>query len=260
MNGWVRIYRSLADHPIWTGQRFTAGQAWVDLIMLANFTDSRAFQGNKPILVRRGQVLTSQVALAARWGWNRKTVVSFLKALKADIMLDIETSRETDTGYTLITIRNYERFQVRAEEGADIQTSGGQDIRTDIERTSNGHLLRREEERGERVRTTPAAKKSNGKVPPGYQEAVDFWFAEFERTKGSKPQFDQAEGRCLKRLLAAHSLPQVKALITHMLTRTQLRHIRERHAYSLHSLLGSWNELWAEYRARALQEGEEIPA
>ncbi len=110
------------------------------------------------------------------------------------------------------------------------------------------------------MRTPHAARKSNGKAPAGYQEAVDFWFLEFERTKGARPQFDKAEGRCLKALLAAHSLPQVKALITHMLTRTQLRHIRERHAYSLHSLLGSWNELWAEFRARAVAEGEDIPA
>jgi hypothetical protein len=139
MSGWVAVHRRLADHPIWTGERFTRGQAWVDLILRAAWKDYTAFQGNRPIPVARGQVLTSQVKLAARWKWNRKTVRGFLEALKADIMVAIETSKETDTGYTLITICNYGPFQDMARAGADIENGFGPDIQTDIQRTSSGH-------------------------------------------------------------------------------------------------------------------------
>ena len=137
--GWVAVHRQLADHAVWTGERFTRGQAWVDLILLASYADHVAFQGNRPIPIKRGQVLTSQVKLAARWKWNRKTVRGFLEALKADMMADIQTSRETDTGYTLITLCNYGRFQDLARVGADIERDALSDIQTDIERTSNGH-------------------------------------------------------------------------------------------------------------------------
>lgn len=36
-SGWVKLYRKLMDNPIWLEERFTKGQAWVDLIMLSNF-------------------------------------------------------------------------------------------------------------------------------------------------------------------------------------------------------------------------------
>ena len=133
MNGWVRIYRRLVDHPLWLGHRFSPGQAWIDLILMANFLDSKALQGHRWIPVKRGQVLTSQVALSSRWQWNRKTVVRFLRVLKRDIMVDIETSKETDTGYTLITIRNYEHFQGQSDGVMDIQNDLVVDIGRDIE-------------------------------------------------------------------------------------------------------------------------------
>jgi hypothetical protein len=137
--GWVCIHRQLADHPVWTGQRFTRGQAWADLILLASYADHVAFQGNRPIEVKRGQLLTSQVKLAARWKWNRKTVRGFLEALKADMMVDIQTSKETDTGYTLITLCNYDRFQFITGGETDIEPDTGADIRAAFERTSSGH-------------------------------------------------------------------------------------------------------------------------
>ena len=264
MNGWVRIYRQLADHPLWTKERFTRGQAWVDLLLMANFTETTAVQGNRPIVVKRGQVLTSQVALAGRWRWDRKTVRVFLDALKAAMMLDIQTSKDTDTGYTIITLRNYEKFQSDVLEPLDIETDIPADIGLPIESPSSPHPIPTSEEgKKERREVKPrpvvpsdAAKRGNGKVPVGYQEAVAHWFGEFERTRGSKPQFDKAEGASLKRVLAAHPLEQVQGVMTHMLTRTRLRHIQEGHRYTLHSLAGSWNELWSECRRLAVEEGE----
>ncbi len=264
MNGWVRIYRQLADHSLWTTERFTRGQAWVDLILMANFTEATAFPGNRPLVVKRGQVLTSQVALARRWRWDRKTVRVFLHALKAAMMLDIQTSKETDTGYTLITLCNYEKFQSDTSEPLAIEKDVRLDIELPIQSPSNPHPIPTSEEGKKGRRATKlrpagasdAAKGGNGKVPTGYQDVVKHWFDEFQRTRGGNPQFDQAEGAGLKRLLAGHPLHDVKAVMTHMLTRTQLKHIRERHAYTVHSLVGSWNELWSEYRRRAAEEGE----
>ena len=36
MKGYVKIHRELLDNSIWTSEKFTRGQAWVDLILKAN--------------------------------------------------------------------------------------------------------------------------------------------------------------------------------------------------------------------------------
>ncbi len=130
---WVRLHRKLADHPMWTGERFTRGQAWVDLILQASYKDRIAVQGNTTRTVKRGQVLNSQVALAKRWGWNRETVRVFLRLLQSLNMIAIQTSKATDTGYTLITILNYELYQGGAHDPRSLRSAIGPAIGTSIQ-------------------------------------------------------------------------------------------------------------------------------
>ncbi len=137
--GWVRLHRKLADHPIWTREKFTKGQAWVDLILLASYADHIAFQSTKAVTVKRGQVLTSQVNLAKRWRWNRETVRTFLLLLKSTNMVAIETSKATDTGYTLITMLNYELYQGERLEPKILPSAIDSAIETSIEPASNQH-------------------------------------------------------------------------------------------------------------------------
>ncbi len=262
--GWIAVWRTLRHHQFWQQRRrFSKAEAWLDILMDASFVDHDMVIGNTIVPIKRGQAPISQREKAKVWGWARESVRQFMTLLVNLEMVVHEVVHGPDGGRTILTIRNYECHQSSLEYRYNHKP--GHELGRDLGRVPAAiqaiHNKGNKEREVVRARkTSPAAKTSNGKVPPGYQEAVDFWFREFERTKGAKPQFDKTEGVCLKRLLAAHSLPQVKALITHMLTRTQLRHIRERHAYSLHSLLGSWNELWAEYRARAVAEGEDVPA
>ena len=106
-SGWVKLYRKLMDNPIWLEERFTKGQAWVDLIMLSNF-ESRTivFDGEK-IVIERGQVFTSIVKLSKRWKWDRKTVSKYLVFLEKEGMI----KKESDNKKTVITIINYSNFQ-----------------------------------------------------------------------------------------------------------------------------------------------------
>ena len=46
---------------------------------------------------------------------------AFLKLTKGDEMLDFESSKEVDTGYTLITIRNYSKYQDSKSDAPDIE-------------------------------------------------------------------------------------------------------------------------------------------
>lgn len=123
MNGWIKLYRQLQDCPIWYGERFSKGQAWVDLLMLANHSDKKIMFNGEFITVQRGQYLTSMVKLSEKWKWNRKTVSSFLKLLENDNMI----TKVADNTKTLITIVNYGIYQSENESvGQPITQPNGQ--------------------------------------------------------------------------------------------------------------------------------------
>ncbi len=124
--GWIRLHRKIRDHWIWPrkgrGARYSHFEAWIDLLLSANHQMQKVNVGGRLVVVARGQFLTSQVHLAKRWRWNRETVSKFLKLLHSDEMADIEASRKTDSGYTLVTICNYEKYQGAVGSESSIQT------------------------------------------------------------------------------------------------------------------------------------------
>ena len=106
-SGWVKLYRKLMDNPIWLEERFTKGQAWVELIMLSNFESRMVVCDGEKIVIERGQVFTSIVKLSKRWKWDRKTVSKYLVFLEKEGMI----KKESDNKKTVITIINYSNFQ-----------------------------------------------------------------------------------------------------------------------------------------------------
>ena len=105
--GWIKLHRQLQECPIWYGERFSKGQAWVDLLLLANHRDKKIIFNGEMITIQRGQYLTSTVKLAEKWGWNRKTVSSYLNMLQKENMI----TKVSDNTRTLVTIENYEKYQ-----------------------------------------------------------------------------------------------------------------------------------------------------
>jgi hypothetical protein len=37
-NGWIKLHRKIVESPDWLSEPFTRGQAWVDLLLIANHT------------------------------------------------------------------------------------------------------------------------------------------------------------------------------------------------------------------------------
>ena len=83
------------DNELWLAERFTMGQAWVDLLLLANHADGSFWVRRIEVHVKRGEVAYSALTLAARWKWNRKTVARFLGMLKKRGMVDTRISNLT---------------------------------------------------------------------------------------------------------------------------------------------------------------------
>lgn len=105
--GWVSVYRSLVNHWLWQDKPFSKGQAWIDLILLANHKEGKILCAGKVVTAERGSVHRSILSLADRWGWSRKKVTSFLKLLESEGMVTTEST----THGTTITIVKYDIFQ-----------------------------------------------------------------------------------------------------------------------------------------------------
>ncbi|MCI8647896.1 MAG: hypothetical protein HFE76_14145 [Firmicutes bacterium] len=123
MKGFIKVYREICDNPLWNMKPFSKAQAWIDLLLLTNHTDSDILIGNTKLHVKRGQVFRAIHTLEERWGWSRKKVREFLKFLETEKMA---TAKGTAKG-TLIAIENWDLYQVRGPaKRPDKDTAQGQ--------------------------------------------------------------------------------------------------------------------------------------
>lgn len=75
--GWVPISRQLQDHWLWNDKPFSKGQAWIDLIMLANHEEVKKPYKNQITTFERGTVsLSYQSYLTVGGGADTKCVIS----------------------------------------------------------------------------------------------------------------------------------------------------------------------------------------
>lgn len=109
MVGWVKVHRELEEHWIWTEKPFSKGQAWIDLIMHAQFSEERKKISIKGKLygLKRGQQARSEQTLAKTWGWSRGKIRRFLTRLKDEQMI----VQHSDNKTSIITILNYDKYQ-----------------------------------------------------------------------------------------------------------------------------------------------------
>lgn len=106
-DGWFATHRSLLHHDLWLAEKFTRGQAWVDLIGLANHSGGMICVRGMDIPIKRGQVGWSEVSLAERWKWSRGKVRRYLDSLRKRKMVSQQTSNKT----SVVTVLNYDRYQ-----------------------------------------------------------------------------------------------------------------------------------------------------
>lgn len=115
-NSYFPLRKRIQQHWIWDDKPFAKGQAWIDLLMMANYADGEVLSKGAVIPVKRGQVFRTIKFLSDRWGWSDKKTLRFLKLLESQKMAICEG---TPHG-TCITIANYSFWN---DEGiqADIQ-------------------------------------------------------------------------------------------------------------------------------------------
>jgi len=106
--GWISLHRSIMDDTDWTNETFTRSQAWIDLLLLANYKDTFTRISGERFNVKRGELIWSQKSLSARWKWSRGKVKRYLDELQ-DLEHQIEYQNIRRS--TLIKIVNYDKHQ-----------------------------------------------------------------------------------------------------------------------------------------------------
>lgn len=168
MQGWIKIHRDLLDNELWSDKPFTKGQAWVDLLLLANHRDKNVLLGNCTELVERGSFITSELKLMERWGWGRKKVKLFLNFLESQKMIE----RNANNKRTAITIVNYGFYQdcdLPKEQQKDSKRTA-KEQRRDSTGTAKEHKQERKNERMKEYIDTNVSIKQHS-----IQSIIDVW-------------------------------------------------------------------------------------
>ena len=120
--GFIKLPRHIIEDSHYFSEPFTRTQAWVDLIILANYQDTTALVRGVKIVVNRGQVCRSITELAKRWKWSRNRVMRFTEGLVDAERLHVQKLPIVN----VYTIRDYEEYQGNgaANEATNRSTSG----------------------------------------------------------------------------------------------------------------------------------------
>ena len=176
-NGYIKLHRCIFNNWTWNDKPFSYGQAWVDLLLLAQYDDGMMLYRDDLMETKRGSVYRSIQWLANRWGWGRKKTRHFLGLLERDNMVTIEST----TRGTTLTIVKYDDFQVL---GTTKGTTDGitEAQQTAQQRNNRGNTYNKDnkenKENKERVRTFK---------PPTLDE-VKAYFAEKGINDPKEPQ------------------------------------------------------------------------
>lgn len=104
--GNIVIDSSLFESELWTGEPFSKGQAWIDLIQMAN---------------ECGVIHCSILKIADRWKWERRKVRRFISTLERLEKVTVKTTRKGAE----ICIVNYCEYQAEEVHGTTIGTTSG---------------------------------------------------------------------------------------------------------------------------------------
>ncbi len=183
---YYQMHRGWMDNPAFGNDPYSRAQAWCWLIENAAWKETRVPVEGGILTLKRGQLAYSLRYLAKAWRWKSdRRVRVFLARLRVDEMVQTlsapKTDAGTDAGRTVLTICNYEKYQVPAKTT---------DAPEDAVRTQQG---RKEEE----------VKEDNSRRDGRTVKAIIFgegkaWLAE----KTGKPQ--QSFGGLINRSLKAH--------------------------------------------------------
>lgn len=132
-NSWIRLHRKLMDDPLYFAEPFTKMQAWIDLLLLANFADRVTFIRGNRVTIKRGQVAYSREWFSGRWRWSRGKIDRFLDMLERENMI----GRQKSAVITCISILNYDAYQDNGSTDRSVNRSADRSANRSADRSAN---------------------------------------------------------------------------------------------------------------------------
>lgn len=132
-NSWIRLHRKLMDDPLYFAEPFTKMQAWIDLLLLANFADRVTFIRGNRVTIKRGQVAYSREWFSGRWRWSRGKIDRFLDMLERENMI----GRQKSAVITCISILNYDTYQDNGSTDRSVNRSADRSANRSADRSAN---------------------------------------------------------------------------------------------------------------------------
>lgn len=142
-NGYILLHRSIMTHYAFEDEPKTAREAFIWLLMNASYSPHKTLYKGKIIAVNRGQIPTSYRRLMAEFQWSLGRIQRYITRLSDEGMIDTAT----DTGFLVITICNYDKYQVLST-GADTPTDTQTDTVTDTQTDTS--IIKGEKKRKEK--------------------------------------------------------------------------------------------------------------
>tara|TARA_Y100000310_G_scaffold213286_1_gene214199 strand:- start:4955 stop:5770 length:816 start_codon:yes stop_codon:yes gene_type:complete len=164
---WFLVNRKLIHDSRWLSEPFSRGQAWVDMVGLAQYKDGFIRVRGIRVDILRGQLGYSQLSLSKRWKWSRGKVRRFLEELEERQDVIQQNGHET----TIITIVNYDVYQFSTDQ--IVQLTGQQAVhQTDIKRTTNGTHTKKDKKDKKKKKKKRA--KPTVFTPPTLEQAKEY--------------------------------------------------------------------------------------
>ncbi|MDX9896334.1 MAG: hypothetical protein RBS34_12850 [Desulfofustis sp.] len=166
MAGWIKLHRKIALNDLWFKEPFSKGQAWVDLLLIAEHEPRVVKKNGIQVPLERGDIGLDERSLAERWMWSRGKVRRFIAELWEMGM--VERAKRCSTKVcNCISVVNYNLYQDNGakENGTKFGTRVGTKFGTRFEpnndtnetekkESENDGLVVNEDKNGTRIGTT----------------------------------------------------------------------------------------------------------
>lgn len=175
---YIKLDRGLKTNSLWLEKPFSRGQAWVDLLLLAQGIDKDKQYRGKIQHQKSGEVYTSVLYLTDRWGWSRNKVYRFLEYLVSAGMIVIQGRTQNDTtnrtrsgttNGTIISIENWALYQTSDTNDGTLNDT--------TKRTLNGTHNRKQYRESNKEKANRDKGRSAPDSPSGVPEMYREMFA-----------------------------------------------------------------------------------
>ena len=225
--GYIAFSRSLFDDDLWLAEPFTRGQAWIDLIKLANYEPGYIIKRGIRVDLERGDVGWSEVELAARWKWSRGKVRRFLiDALSGENpKLIRKTVQQNGQQMSFVTICyhviNYDSYLFNRQQNGQ-QT---------VQQTDSKRYTKKENNKNNKT-NTPPKPPSGGPVVAGDDLETVKTYVNYINAKTGRhfsAKSPKTQKRILERVREGYSFDEIIAVINERLKTDGLCYLNKNH-------------------------------